>query len=163
MLITYSCETNSTFYYDHLNQLWSQGPDMKFTFDTSDGEGAGIIVDKITGEKNVIVFHVGGETEILKIGTNKWTTGPTLIPDGYKPMTAFLSFPLTVAMTDEFFVFGGNIVEIQSSFLLHNYIVYKMTCENDDCLWSKIPVQISQRFDPYPAAFLVPNEVLNCK
>jgi len=158
-----NCETNSTFYYDHLNQLWSQGPDMKFTFDTSDGEGAGIIVDKITGEKNVIVLHVGGETEILKIGTNKWTRGPILIPDGYKPMTAFLSFPLTVAMTDEFFVFGGNIVEIQSSFLLHNYIVYKMACENDNCLWSKMPVQLSQGFDPYPAAFLVPNEVLNCK
>jgi len=158
-----NCETNSTFYYDHLNQLWSQGPDMKFTFDTSDGEGAGIIVDKITGEKNVIVFHVGGETEILKIGTNKWTVGPILIPDGYKPMTAFLSFPQTVAMTDEFFVFGGGIVEIHSAHLFGNYNLYKMACENDNCLWSKMPVQLSESFDPYPAAFLVPNEVLNCK
>ena len=136
---------------------------MKFTFDTSDGEGAGIIVDKITGEKNVIVLHVGGETEILNIGTNKWTRGPILIPDGYKPMTAFFSFPQTVAMTDEFLVFGGGIVSISSAHMFANYNVYKMACENDNCLWSKMPVRVSQRFDPYPAAISVPNEVLNCK
>ena len=137
---------------------------MKFTFDTSDGDRAGIIVDKITGEKNVIVLHVGGETEILKIGRNKWTIGQILIPDGNKPMTAFLSFPLTVAMTDEFLVFGGNIVEIQSSFLLHNYIVYKMACENDECLWSKTSVQLSEPMSStFPVAISVPNEVLNCK
>merc|ERR1712150_108068 len=158
-----SCQTNSTFYYDHLNQLWSQGPDMKDEFDTSAGAGAGIIVDKNTGEKNVIVFHSDGETEILKIGTNKWTEGPMLFPDGYKPWTAVILNPLTVAMTDEFFVLGGVIFEIQHGNMFPNYIVYKMACENDNCLWSKMPVQLSQNFEPFAVAISVPNEVLNCK
>ena len=136
---------------------------MMDTFDAAGGEGAGIIVDKIIGEKNVIVYHVGGETEILKIGTNKWTEGPILIPDGYKPMTAFLSFPQTVAMTDEFLVFGGGIVSIQSAHLFANYNVYKMACGNDNCLWSKMPVQLSQNFEPFAVAISVPNEELNCK
>ena len=56
MSVIYSCLTKSTFYYDHLNQLWSQGPDMMSTFDTLAGAGAGIIVDKITGVKNVMLF-----------------------------------------------------------------------------------------------------------
>ena len=136
---------------------------MMSTFDTIAGAGAGIIVDKITGVKNVIVVHGGGSTEILKIGTNKWTNGPWLIPDGHLFLTAFLLDPLTVAMEEEFFVFSGFIVDFLSSDLTPNNIVYKMACENDNCLWSKMPFQLSESFDPYPVSFLVPNEALNCK
>ena len=136
---------------------------MMYEFDSATGEGAGIIVDKITGQKYVIVLHVGGFTEILKIGTSKWTEGPILTPDGYTPMTAVLTFPLTVAMTDEFFVFGGEIVDIHAN-LLPSYIVYKMACENDECLWSKTSVQLSEpMISAFPVAISVPNEVLNCK
>ena len=136
---------------------------MKFTFDTSDGDRAGIIVDKITGEKNVIVLHVGGETEILKIGTNKWKIGPILRPAGHVPRTAFLNFPTTVAMEEEFFVFGGVIFDFEHPNLLPNNDVYKMACMNAKCLWSKTSVKLSQPLEPFLVAISVPNEVLNCK
>ena len=155
--------TKSTFYYDHLNQLWSQGPDMMSTFDTIAGAGAGIIVDKITGVKNVIVVHGGGQTEILKVGTNKWTDGPILIPDGHLYLTAFFLDPLTIAMEEEFFVFGGFILDLIHFNVLPNYSMYKMACENDKCLWSKTSVQLSQTYEPFLVAISVPNGVLNCK
>ena len=155
--------TKSTFYYDHLNQLWSQGPDMMSTFDTIAGAGAGIIVDKITGVKNVIVVHGGGQTEILKVGTNKWTDGPILIPDGHLYLTTFFLDPLTIAMEEEFFVFGGFILDLIHFDVLPNYIMYKMACENDKCLWSKTSVQLSHTYEPFLVAISVPNEVLNCK
>ena len=137
---------------------------MMYGFDSTTGEGAGIIVDKITGQKYVIVLHVGGFTEILKIGTSKWTEGSILIPDGYMPMTAILTFPLTVAMEGEFFVFGGAILDFKSQDLIPNDIVYKMVCENDECLWSKTSVQLSEpMISTFPVAISVPNEVLNCK
>ena len=136
---------------------------MKFTFDTLAGEGAGIIVDKITGGKNVIVVHGGGQTEILKVGTNKWTDGPLLIPDGHLYLTAFFLDPLTIAMEEEFFVFSGFILDLIHFDLLPNYSMYKMTCENDKCLWSKTSVQLSHTYEPFLVAISVPNEVLNCK
>ena len=136
---------------------------MMYEFDSNAGEGAGIILDKITGQKYVIVLHVEGYTEILKIGTSKWTEGPIFIPDGYMPMTAILTFPLTVAMEGEFFVFGGLIVDFKGH-LIPNDIVYKMACENDECLWSKTSVQLSEPMSSaFPVAISVPNEVLNCK
>ena len=137
---------------------------MMYEFDSNAGEGAGIILDKITGQKYVIVLHVAGVTEILKIGTSKWTEGPIFIPDGYMPMTAILTFPLTVAMEGEFFVFGGAILDFISQDLIPNDIVYKMVCENDECLWSKTSVQLSEPMSSaFPVAISVPNEVLNCK
>ena len=163
MSVLCSCTSKSTFYYDHLNGIWIQGPDTYLEFDATIGEGAGIVVDKITGEKNIIVLHVGGFTEILKIGTNKWTTGPFLMLDGH-PLSAFLMNPLSVAMKGELFVFGGIIVETTPPFTVPNNIVYKMACENDKCLWKKTSVRLNQPYiNTLALAFSVPNEVLNCK
>ena len=58
MSIICSCTSNSTFYYDHLNGIWIQGPDMNLEFDATIGEGAGIVVDKITGRVSSVELSV---------------------------------------------------------------------------------------------------------
>ena len=137
---------------------------MNDPFDSSIGGGAGIVVDKITGERKIIVHHAPGQTEILKIGTDKWTYGPFLMVAGH-PLSAMLTLPLTVAIEGELFAFGGIILDfLHYPFTFKNNIVYKMACENDKCLWKKTSVRLNQEYStPLNVAISVPNDVLNCK
>ena len=51
--------TNLTFYYDHDNQKWTQGPEMMHPRYL--GSVAGILIDKVTGEEIIAVYTDGAK------------------------------------------------------------------------------------------------------
>ena len=51
--------TNLTFYYDHDNQKWTQGPELMHPRYL--GSVAGILTDKVTGEEIIAVYTVGAK------------------------------------------------------------------------------------------------------
>ena len=73
--------TNLTFYYDHDNQKWTQGPELMHPRYL--GSVAGILIDKVTGEEIIAVYTVGAkffdylsiwnECEILEYNVNHTT------------------------------------------------------------------------------------------
>jgi len=137
-------ESSLVYYYHHQIQKWIEGPKMKVA---RGDHASGMVTDTVTNEKYLVV--AGGldfpepmkSTEILI--NNKWIDGDDMLKG--------ISGHTFVPFGDSLVLLGGK----------NNKEIYKLTCSNRRCSWTKMEQELSMGRE-HTVAIPIPDSLAKC-
>merc|ERR1712018_487120 len=131
--------SKQTWFYSHKNKEFTPGPQLK---EGRGGHTAGLVTDKQTGEKIIIVsggfdgrLNILKSTELLIDGS--WQQGPD--------MPRKLAGHKMVSIGQDLIVIGG------SKNLLYSKDIFRLECKSRNCSWKKLKQQLKYGRDSFVA------------